>query len=260
MLVDVGNTSTAFGLARANEAPRQLWRIRTNASAMPDDLRAQMHALWRADFAEDFPRAAAFSSVVQPFGRNLREALEKSGVRVTELAATADHGLSIELSEPMSVGADRLCNLFGVQERLQDAGLPYAIVVDFGTSTNFDVIGAPNRFLGGVLATGPQVSAEALFARAPRLPRVPLLPPQHAIGKNTAEALQSGMVFGHVDMIDGLLRRIRAELDGPALAVATGGFAEMVGTLCHEIDAVDELLTLQGLLRFWQLQSESGEQ
>ena len=150
---------------------------------------------------------------------------------------------------------DRLCNLFGAERYLTET--EYAVVVDFGTSTNFDVIGRGRRFIGGVLATGAQVSADALFARAAALPRINLEAPISAIGKNTVHALQSGLVFGYAEMVDGLLRRIRAELPGPAIAIATGGFARTVEGSCTEIDVYDDTLTLRGLVELWASRQET---
>lgn len=152
----------------------------------------------------------------------------------------------VELDTPTTLGADRLCNLFGAERYLHSN--EYAIVVDFGTSTNFDVIGKGRRFIGGILATGAQVSADALFARAAKLPRISLQAPTQALGKNTVQALQSGLVFGYAEMVDGLLRRLQKELPSRAVCIATGGWARTVEGICTEIDVYDDTLTLRGLI------------
>ena len=190
------------------------------------------------------------SSVAPPVGENYLLALRQHfGIEPFEVNTANLPDVTVELDQPGNLGADRLCNLFGAERYL--GAHEYAVVVDFGTSTNFDVIGRGRRFVGGVLATGAQVSADALFARAAKLPRINLQAPKSAIGKNTVHALQSGLVFGYAEMVDGLLRRIRAELPSRAVTVATGGFARTVEGICTEIEHYDDTLTLRGLVELW---------
>jgi type III pantothenate kinase len=247
--VDVGNTSTVLGLADASHTLTHTWRVRTGREMLPDDLALQLRGL--LDLAgAGAPRAAVLSSVAPPVGQNYALALKRHfAVDAFEVSAENLPDVRVELDQPGAVGADRLCNLFGAEKYLAQS--EYAVVVDFGTSTNFDVIGRGRRFIGGVLATGAQVSADALFARAAKLPRITLEAPASAIGKNTVHALQSGLVYGYAEMVDGLLRRIRAELPGPAVAIATGGFSRTVEGICREIDHYDETLTLRGLVELW---------
>ncbi|WP_412027477.1 type III pantothenate kinase [Deinococcus yunweiensis] len=249
LAVDIGNTSTVLGLADETLNLTHTWRIRTNRDVLPDDLALQLHGLFGLAGAQ-VPRSAILSSVAPPVGENYQLALRRHFmVEAFSVAAINLPDVSVELDQPDAVGADRLCNLFGAEKYMD--GKDYVVVVDFGTSTNFDVIGRGRRFLGGVLATGAQVSADALFARAAKLPRITLAAPQSAIGKNTVHALQSGLVYGYAEMVDGLLRRIRAELPGEAVAVATGGFARTIEGICREIDHYDETLTLRGLVELW---------
>ena len=249
LAVDIGNTSTVIGLADERLDLTHTWRIRTNREHLPDDLAMRLHGLLQLTGAP-MPRAAILSSVAPPLGENYALALRRHfAVEAFEVRATNLPDVSVELDVPDAVGADRLCNLFGAEKYLGHH--EYAVVVDFGTSTNFDVIGRGRRFLGGVLATGAQVSADALFSRAAKLPRITLQAPGTAIGKNTTHALQSGLVFGYAEMVDGLLRRIRAELPGPAVAIATGGFSRTIEGICREIDHYDETLTLRGLVELW---------
>ncbi|THF69788.1 type III pantothenate kinase [Deinococcus sp. Arct2-2] len=254
LVVDIGNTSTVLGLADAGLNLTHTWRVRTNRDVLPDDLALQLRGLFDlaglggAEMAG--PRAAVLSSVAPPVGQNYALALKRHfGITALEVSAAALPDVRVELDIPDAVGADRLCNLFGAEKYLGTH--EYAVVVDFGTSTNFDVIGRGRRFIGGVLATGAQVSADALFSRAAKLPRITLEAPLSAIGKNTIHALQSGLVFGYAEMVDGLLRRIRSELSAPAVAIATGGFARTIEGICREIDHYDETLTLRGLVELW---------
>ncbi|MBI0445368.1 type III pantothenate kinase [Deinococcus sp. DB0503] len=257
LAVDIGNTSTVLGLADESLSLTHTWRIRTNRDLLPDDLALQLHGLFTLAGAP-MPRAAVLSSVAPPLGANYAFALRRHfRVDAFEVAAENLPDVTVELDQPGSIGADRLCNLFGAEKYLDE--YEYAVVVDFGTSTNFDVIARGRRFLGGILATGAQVSADALFARAAKLPRITLEAPARAIGQNTVHALQSGLVFGYAEMVDGLLRRVRAELPAPAVAIATGGFARTIEGICHEIDFYDETLTLRGLVELWASREAVGK-
>ncbi|GAA4017256.1 type III pantothenate kinase [Deinococcus rubellus] len=255
LAIDIGNTSTVLGLADETLRLVRTWRVRTNRELLPDDLALQLSGLFGLGAQlgpgdQRWPRSAVLSSVAPPVGENYLLALRHHfGIEPFEVSTANLPDVTVELDQPGSLGADRLCNLFGAERYLGTS--EYAVVVDFGTSTNFDVIGRGRRFVGGVLATGAQVSADALFARAAKLPRINLQAPASAIGKNTVHALQSGLVFGYAEMVDGLLRRIRAELPSPAVTVATGGFARTVEGICTEINHYDDTLTLRGLVELW---------
>jgi type III pantothenate kinase len=158
-------------------------------------------------------------------------------------------GVRLRVDNPSEVGADRIANTLAAHRRY---GGP-AIVVDFGTTTNFDVVSAEGDFLGGAFAPGLEVSAESLFGRAARLFRVSLTPPANAIGKNTADCLRSGIVFGYVGLVEGLLARLIAELPAIPKVLATGGLAATIAPLAKGIERVDEDLTLEGLRLLWEL-------
>src|SRR5580765_6127873 len=167
-----------------------------------------------------------------------------AGTELLVLGPGVATGVPIRYDDPREVGPDRIANAVAARER---HGTP-AIVVDFGTSTNFDVVSAAGEYLGGVLAPGIEISMDALFARAARLTKVPFAAPSRVIGKTTTSALQSGLVYGFAGQVDAIVTRIREELGSPAApAIATGGLAELIAPHSQTISELDPELTLQGL-------------
>lgn len=246
LTVDVGNTSTHLGQWEGERLVGS-WRVATDRMRMADEYAVLLRNLLELDRLPP-PDRALISSVVPPAGRELAAALRRYW-GVTARQVTSDLVaplLQIETDNPREVGADRIVNAVAALEHEGDA----FIVVDFGTATNFDLVARPNRLLGVALAPGPMVAAEALFDRAAKLPRVELVAPAHAVGKNTVSALQSGLVFGYAALVDGMVERIAREAPAERVRViATGGFAEVVGEHCRRVDLVEPLLTLQGLRR-----------
>lgn len=249
LAVDVGNTSTVMGLYREEELIAH-WRVGTNRMRMADQYAVFLKNLLELEALEP-PDRAIVSSVVPPVGRELTAALSRywgipSRVVTSELVAPL---LSVETDNPREVGADRMVNAVAATEYGGDGW----IAVDFGTATNFDLIAAPDRLLGVALAPGPMVAAEALSSRAAKLPRVELSAPEWTVGTNTVAALQSGLVFGYTEMVDGMVARMKREAAerfgvGPELTViATGGFAEVLRGHARSVDVFDPLLTLTGL-------------
>ena len=161
-------------------------------------------------------------------------------------------GMPILYDNPREVGADRVVNGIAAFDAY-GKGLPI-IVVDFGTATTFDAVSAKGEYLGGIICPGPQVSADALFQRAAKLPRIEVRKPARVIGTNTVAAMQSGTFWGYVDMVEGLVRRMKLELGGAAVVVATGGLASMVAPESMMIEHVDQELTLRGLRLWWERQ------
>jgi type III pantothenate kinase len=163
-------------------------------------------------------------------------------------------GMPVQYSPAGDVGADRIVNAVAAWETYGRVGRVPLIVVDFGTGTTFDVISADGEYLGGIICPGINISAEALFTRAARLPRVDVRKPPAVIGQNTVNAMQSGLFFGYVEMVDGLVRRIRAELAGgdTAVVLATGGLAGVLSDESTSIQYVDDNLTLEGLRLIWE--------
>lgn len=249
LAVDIGNTSTVLGLFDGERAAAW-WRIATDRMRMADEYAVLLRNLLALDGAAT-PDAAIVSSVVPPAGRELADALRRhwaiDALRVSsELVQPL---LSIETERPPEVGADRIVNAIAALRYAGDA----FVVVDFGTATNFDLVVQPNRLLGVALAPGPLVAAEALFARGAQLPRVDLVAPRRAVGRNTVDALRSGLVFGYAEMVDGMVGRIEREAREEVGAgtrvtvIATGGFAEVLEPHCARFDHVDPALTLTGL-------------
>src|SRR5207248_11028630 len=207
-------------------------------------------ALLRAFVGQPAQDGIVLCASVPPLVREDASSAERwAGPPLLVLGPGVATGVPIRYDDPREVGADRIANAVAVRER---HGAP-AVVVDFGTSTNFDVVNAAGEFAGGVLAPGVEVSMDALFQRAARLPRVPFLPPERVISQTTVAALQSGLVYGFAGQVDAIVDRIRDELGAAeAPVVATGGLAELIAPHSRTITAVDQELTLQGLRLVWQ--------
>jgi type III pantothenate kinase len=172
-----------------------------------------------------------------------------AGAELLVLGPGVPTGVPIRYDDPREVGPDRIANAVAARER---HGAP-AVVVDFGTSTNFDVVNAAGEFAGGVLAPGVEISMDALFARAARLPRVPFVAPERVISQTTVAALQSGLVYGFAGQVDAVVRRITEELGADGVpVVATGGLADLIAPHSTSITVVDQELTLHGLRLVWE--------
>ena len=247
LAVDVGNTQTVLGLYEGEEL-RDHWRIATEAHRSGDELGALLAALLPS---LDHVDGVCLSSTVPALVRSYEDFVARfTSARLLVLGPGVRTGVPVRSDDPREVGPDRIANAVAVRERY---GAP-AIVVDFGTSTNFDVVSADGEWLGGVLAPGIEISMDALFARAARLFRVEFTAPPTVIGKTTVHSLQSGLVYGFAGQVDGIVARIRAELGAPdARVIATGGLAELIAPHSASIELVDPFLTLDGLRLVWEL-------
>lgn len=246
LAVDVGNTEIVLGVFEGSEL-RRTWRVSTHPERTSDELALQLSGLLaQRDLA--YPKdltGVVIASVVPDVTSALRELTERDLPFEPVLVGPGTKtGVPVLTDNPREVGADRVVNTLAAFTRF---GGP-AIVVDFGTSTNFDVVSDVGEFLGGVIAPGMQISAASLFTRTARLTRVDLVPPRSPIGKNTVEAIQSGLIYGTAGEVDGIVERIRQELDAPqATVIATGGLAAVVIPHCRTIDLHEPWLTLEGL-------------
>src|SRR5438477_9115870 len=245
LAVDVGNTQTVFGLYEGPDLGER-WRIATEAQRTGDELGALL-----ADFL-DFAAldGICLSCTVPRLIREYEHVAERwVKAPLLVIGPGIKTGIPVQHDAPHEIGPDRIVNAVAAKERY---GSP-AIVVDFGTSTNFDVVSPAGEYVGGVLAPGVEVSMDALFQRAARLPKVDYVEPPSVIGKNTVAALQSGLVYGFAGQVDAIVDRIRVELgDGSAPVIATGGLAELIAPHAKTIDRVDPFLTLEGLRLVWE--------
>lgn len=245
LAVDVGNTNTVLGLWRGDSLVRH-WRLTTRRDATSDEIALSIRGLFASGPAPEVlePMRVIVASVVPSLRFALRQALrqvlEREPVFVEPGIRT---GMPILYDSPQEVGADRIVNAVAAFERM---GGP-CIVVDFGTATTFDVVTARGEYAGGVIVPGISISAEALFEKAARLWRVEIRRPERVIGKTTAASIQSGLYFGYLSLVDGMIDRIAAEAGGKPRVIATGGLAELFGGGSARIEEIDPLLTLKGL-------------
>jgi type III pantothenate kinase len=248
LAVDVGNTQTVLGLFEG-ERLAEHWRVATEAERTGDELAALYSDLLSLrGLAFDVVSGISLSSAVPLLVRSYQELAERHiGVPLLVLGPGTRTGIPVLYDDPREVGPDRIANAVAARERY---GAP-CIVVDFGTSTNFDAVSAQGEYVGGVLAPGIEISMDALFARAARLTKVDFVEPETVIGKTTVSALQSGLVYGFAGQVDGIVERMRAELGDNAPAIATGGLAELIAPHSRTIGKVDPLLTLDGLRLVW---------
>jgi type III pantothenate kinase len=244
LAVDVGNTQTHFGTFRGQELVEH-WRFATVRESTSDQLGSALQSLLdlRGLSFADLDASILSSTVPQLEPEWTTMASRYLGHEMVLVGPGTKTGMGIRYDNPREIGADRLVNAVAIRERF---GGP-AVCVDFGTATTFDVVSAAGEYVGGALMTGIEISLEALSERGARLPKVDLAPPKSVIGRNTIDAIRSGVVFGYAGAIDAILRRLYAELGARPHVVATGGLAALVVPYTEEITEVDDLLTLTGL-------------
>lgn len=244
LAVDMGNTQTALGLFDGTELVHS-WRMPTDRTFTKDEINVRLQGYFRMyDLALSCVGTIAFAGVVPQLTREWEGVARQIGssfIAVGQDTAAVTH---VHADNPLEVGADRIANAVAAATLY---GSP-AIVVDFGTATNIDVVNAEGAYIGGTIAPGIRISMEALVARAAQLASVPLVAPERVIGRNTIEAVQNGIVVGTAAMAEGLVNRIKKELGAPdARVIATGGLASIVATSTDAFDVIDPTLTLRGI-------------
>jgi type III pantothenate kinase len=245
LAVDVGNTQTHLG-AFDGEHLVEHWRFQTRPGMTGDEMAVRISGFFDLSGMDlKDVEALVVSSVVPPLGAQYEQLAERylDGGRCLLVGPGVKTGMAIRIDNPYEVGADRLVNAVAAYDRFGKA----CVVVDFGTGINFDAVSDGGEYLGGAIAPGVEISLTALTERGARIPRIDLAEPETAIGKSTRGAIQSGTVYGFAGLIDGIARRIEAELGEGVPFVATGGLAADIVPFCETIDEVDDLLTLTGL-------------
>jgi type III pantothenate kinase len=244
LVIDVGNTNIVYGLFEAERLTHQ-FRVESARGRTSDEYAAALRQLFDMHGIDtQRVQAAMLASVVPPLTEAMADVVRKTFKREPLVVGPGTRtGMAILIENPREVGADRIADAVAGYDRVK-AGV---IVVDFGTSTNFDCVSPKGEYLGGVLAPGINISADALFTRAAKLPRVEIARPAKVVGRNTVSAMQSGIVYGYVGLVDGLVVRIKEELGFPARVIATGGLAGLIAPLSTTIDEVSDDLTLVGL-------------
>jgi len=253
LAIDVGNTNIVLGVFERG-ALVESWRLATLRERTSDEI-----GIWVSQLFEhrslDPNRidGIVLSSVVPPLtGTIMTMARRYFGLTPLNVDSSVDTGMPLLYKHPAEIGADRIVNavaayqIYGIERRVP------LIVVDFGTATTFDAVSARGEYLGGVICPGVQISADALFQRAARLPRVDVRKPCEVIGRSTVGAMESGLYYGYVGLVDGLVRRMKQELGERAVCVATGGLADVISPEVALIEHVDPDLTLQGLRMIWE--------
>jgi type III pantothenate kinase len=243
LVVDVGNSHTVLGLYEGDTLKAD-WRL-VSTYRTADELLVVYTMLFRQQgFDPQAVSGCCISSVVPQFNHEL-EVVCKKAFQVSPLFVGPGirTGIVIQVDNPKEVGADRIVNAVGAVEEYAGP----LIVVDFGTATTFDAISEAGEFRGGVIVPGLQISADALFEKCAKLPRVEISRPENVIGKDTISYIRSGLTYGYTDLVDGLIGRIAAEMKATPTVIATGGFSGLVAKISGKIDHVDPLLTLKGL-------------
>lgn len=255
LTIDIGNTQVALGMFDGDELIGH-WRVSTDATATFDEMRWELIGILGMDgFTQEDIGGLCVSSVVPALTGTIRRVAPHvvSG-SVVVVGPGVRTGMSIEIDNPREVGADRIVNAVAARDRY-DAPV---VVVDFGTSTNFDVVGPSGAYLGGAIAPGLEIATNALVSGTAALRNVEFTAPRSVIGKGTVEAIQSGAVFGHAGLVDGIMERIAAEFDRDVTRVATGGLASTIVPHCTSVETIDPYLTLEGLRIIHQLNQDDA--
>lgn len=244
LAIDIGNTNVVVGVYEAKKLVTH-WRLQTVPERTSDEYGALIsHLAASKEISCNRFNAVVVSCVVPPMLGTAQELGENFfGVKPLIIGPGVKTGMPILYDNPKEVGADRICNGVAAFEKYHDA----CIIVDFGTATTFDFVSKKGEYLGGVIAPGLLISVEALFQKASKLPRIEIVKPREVVGKNPVHSIQSGIFYGYVGLVDGIVQRIQKEQKGRNRVIATGGLAPLIAAECPAIEEVDEFLTLDGL-------------
>lgn len=250
LVIDIGNTNIVIGVYRGQKLLIS-WRLSTDAEKMPDEYAILLRDLFaQAGLEASALKGCALSCVVPPLLRPFLEVVKKQfNIQPLVVGPGVRSGVKILTDNPREVGADRIANAVAAAKL---HGLP-ALVIDFGTATTFDAVSKEGDYLGGAIAPGVGIAAESLWRRAAQLPRIDLAFPPAAIGKNTVQAMQSGVLLGYLSMVEGMVERISRELGDKPLVIATGGLAALIAEKTKVIDRVEPNLTLEGLRLIYEM-------
>ena len=253
LAIDVGNTNTVLGVFDGSTL-LQSWRLATRRERTADELGLLVDGLFaHARIDKSRIHGIILGSVVPPLTGTTRAMVERYfGLKALTIEPGTKTGMPILYDNPAEVGADRIVNGIAAYEQFGKASARPLIVVDFGTATTLDAITSKGEYLGGAICPGVEISADALFRRAARLPRIDVRKPARVIGRTTVGAMEAGLFYGYVSMVEGLVRRMSDELGGNALSVATGGLADVIAPETALIHHVAPDLTLQGLRIVWE--------
>ncbi len=253
LAIDVGNTNIVLGVFEGVTLV-QSWRLQTLRERTSDELGLLVDGLFAHSRIERVQiRGVILGSVVPPLTGTIRAMVERYfGVTAINVEPGVNTKMPILYDNPAEVGADRIVNAAAAFEKFGGGGGRPMIIVDFGTATTLDAVTAKGEYLGGAICPGVAISADALFQRAARLPRIDVRKPARVVGRTTVGAMESGLFWGYVGMVEGLVRRMSAELGGNAITIATGGLADLIAPETDVIQHVDPDLTLAGLRLVWE--------
>jgi type III pantothenate kinase len=249
LVVDVGNTNTVLGVYQGTEL-RAHWRIETNKGRTADEYAVVLRQLMDlASVAWGSIQAAIVSTVVPPILFPVENMCKRYlGIQPLVVGTGMKTGMPVLYENPREVGADRIVNAVAAYDRFHQG----CIVVDFGTATTFDCVSQKGEYLGGAIAPGIIIAADALYQAAAKLPRVEISRPPKVVGRNTVHSMQSGLVFGYAGLVDAIVERMREELDFPTRCIATGGLATLIAKESRTIEEADDMLTLRGLFLLYE--------
>jgi len=253
LAIDIGNTNIVLGVFEGTRLVTS-WRLLTLRERTADEVGLMITGLFAHEKIDPASvSGVVMGSVVPPLTPIMRSMVTRYfGRDPLVVDPPTNAGMPILYERPAEVGADRIANsIAGYEQYGRRSGLPM-VIADLGTATTFDAISAKGEYLGGVICPGPQIAADALFQRAARLPRVDVRKPKHVIGQTTMGAVESGLFYGYVGMVEGLMKRITGELGGRATGIATGGLAALIAPETSAFEAVEPDITLHGLRIIWE--------